>query len=54
MLKLVTRSSASFLAHGLRVFALRTGADKRKDAQVGIPKTLKGVPDRWPLYRVVG
>ena len=35
-------------------FALRRREDKGEDAQVDTPKTPKGVPDRWHLYRVVG
>lgn len=37
----------------MRLAALRRREAKREDAQVDMPKTLKGVHDRWHLYRVV-
>ena len=33
-------------------FALQVSGDKRDDVRVDTPKSLKGVPDRWHLYRV--
>jgi len=33
---------------------MRTSTDKCKDSQVGTPKTMEGIPDRWHTCRVVG